>query len=499
MTVLSFFLASSVVALGTQAQHVIPRDAAPTPMPMPSHGDKCIRFPVFHSTNKQVFGDMWEKRGIETIALANRSDVAYYARLDIGNPPQQNYVQLDTGSFELWVNPDCTNLVTTSDQRFCQAVGSYDPKKSKSSNVTQTTKTLRYGIGEANIQYVMDDIAFQNSKNALKNVRFGFATATKDEFSGILGIGHGSGVNVGYKNFVDELQAQNVTATKAFSLALGSKDEQEGMVMFGGLDTAKFAGNLATLPIVPAAKSPDGVARYWVDMNYMSLTPPSGNMKKYSNTTMAVFLDSGATLTLLPTTLANSIAADFGAQSVDANGFYAVDCALARMPGTVDFAFPGVTIRVPYKEMIREIPTAFGALCYLGISPNEDFVLLGDTMLRSAYAVFDQTNNAIHLAQYTNCGTEDMEIFPNTNFTAIKGKCKAPNFKPAATTAVSSTSERPLLPTTMPTGTNRPTAAGPPSGSGSVTSAATSAMQSGLGWLSICVLSTSVFSLAALS
>ncbi|KAK6833071.1 Eukaryotic aspartyl protease [Apiospora arundinis] len=492
MTAFSLLLASSVVALGTQAQHVVPRNDSHSQ----SHGANCIRFPVVHSTNREVFGDSWEKRGIETLPLANRSDVAYYARLDIGNPPQPNYVQLDTGSFELWVNPDCTNLGTTSDKRFCQAVGAYDPSKSSTSKVMQTTKTLRYGIGSANIQYVTDDIAFQNSKNALKNVRFGFATETKDEFSGILGIGHGANVTIPYKNFVDELHAQNVTATKAFSLALGGKDEQEGMIMFGGLDTAKFAGNLATLPIVPAAQSPDGVPRYWVDMDYMSLTPPSGKVKKYANTTMAVFLDSGATLTLLPSTLANTIAADFGSQGTDVNGFYPVDCSLNKMPGTVDFAFPGVTIHVPYNEMIREVSTAFGPLCYLGVSPNEDFVLLGDTMLRSAYAVFDQTNNAIHLAQYTNCGTEDMEIFPDTNFSTIKGKCNPPTLKPAS--APSSTT-RPLLPTSMPTGTGRPTAAGPPTGSESTgANSAASSMALGLGWLSISVLSTTVFSLAAL-
>ncbi|KAK8065777.1 eukaryotic aspartyl protease [Apiospora hydei] len=496
MTALSFFLASSVLALGTQAQHVVPHNDTTR---MATHGANCIRFQVFHSTNREVFGDMWEKRGIETLALANRSDVAYYARLDIGNPPQPNFVQLDTGSFELWVNPDCTNLGTTSDTRFCQAVGSYVPSKSITANVMQATKTLRYGIGSANIQYVTDDIAFENSKNSLKNVRFGFATATKDEFSGILGIGHGVNVTLGYKNFVDELQAQNVTKTKAFSLALGSKDEQEGMVMFGGLDTAKFAGNLVTLPIVPAAQSPDGVPRYWVDMNYMSLTPPSGKTKKYANTTMAVFLDSGATLTLLPTTLADTIAADFGSPGTDANGFYPVDCSLNKMPGTVDFAFPGLTIRVPYNEMIREVSTSFGPLCYLGISPNEDFVLLGDTMLRSAYAVFDQTNNAIHLAQYANCGTEDMEIMPDTNFASIKGKCNPPSFKPAS--APPTSTSRALLPTSMPTGTGsgRPTAVGPPSEAEStVSGSAASSTRSNLSWLSMSVLSVAVSSLAGL-
>ncbi|KAK6080770.1 eukaryotic aspartyl protease [Seiridium cupressi] len=410
-----------------------------------------VKFPVIHSTNTDVFAevwakqDVWSKRGIQTLPLANRSDVAYYAKLDIGNPAQPNYVQLDTGSFELWVNPDCTNLDSASDVRFCQAVGSYDASSSGSSAVSTSTKTLRYGIGSANIQYVTDDIGFAGSDTQLKNVQFGVAVSTVDEFSGILGIGHGENVTIRYKNFVDELQDQGVTDTKAFSLALGSKSEQEGVIIFGGIDTGKFTGPLVSQPIIPAAQAPDGVPRYWIDMNYMSLTPPSGNEKKYDNSTMAVFLDSGATLTLLPQALADSVAADFGAKGTDSNGFYLVDCSLNDLGGTVNFAFPGVTIQVPYKEIIRELQTTFGTMCYLGITPNEDFVLLGDSMLRSAYAVFDQTGNAIHLAQYINCGTTEVEITTSTNISSLTGECDVPDFRTAASTTSTTSSGLPTV------------------------------------------------------
>lgn len=402
-------------------------------------------FPVIHSTNTDHFGDVWAKRdvwrrGIETLPLANRSDVAYYAKLNIGSPGQPNYVQLDTGSFELWVNPDCTNLDATSDQRFCRAVGSYDPYSSSSADVTSSTKTLRYGIGSASIQYIKDDIGFEGSNVTLKDVQFGAATATVDEFSGILGIGHGVNVTTTYPNFIDELQMQGVTETKAFSLALGSKSEQEGVIIFGGIDTGKFAGTLMSQPIIPAAQSPDGVPRYWIDMNYMSLTPPSGNEKKYDNSTMAVFLDSGATLTLLPQALADAVAADFGASGTDSNGFYEVDCALNDLQGSINFAFPGVTIQVSYAEIIRELQTGFGTMCYLGITPNDDFVLLGDSMLRSAYAVFDQTGNAIHLAQYMNCGTNEVEITASTNISSIQGECQASSSGGSTSSSSSGTS-----------------------------------------------------------
>lgn len=123
-------------------------------------------------------------------------------------------------------------------------------------------------------------------------------------------------------------------------------------------------------------------------MDHISLTHPSGDTKRYDNTTMAVFVDSGATLTLLPQELADTIAGDFGADSPDATGMYPVDCALNDIPGTLDFAFDGVTIHVPYYELIREFRTSSDKFCYLGISGHDEFVLLGDTMLRSTYGEF---------------------------------------------------------------------------------------------------------------
>ncbi|KAI1120323.1 aspartic peptidase domain-containing protein [Nemania abortiva] len=394
--------------------------------------NRYVKLPVVHSTNRQVFAKVYEdKRAISTVPLAKRSDVAYYAKLNIGTPAQSVYVQLDTGSFELWVNPDCTNLQGTSDVRFCDAVGHYDPSSSSSAVQLSSTKTLRYGIGSANIQYVTDTVGLAGTDALLQNVQFGVAFETTDEFSGILGIGHGENVTIRYKNMIDQLAAQGVTQTKAFSLALGSKSEQEGAIIFGGLDTSKFTGTLQTQPIIPAGNSPDGVPRYWIDMQSLSITPPSGNTKQYPNTSMEVFLDSGATLTLLPTTLANAIAADFGADATDSNGFYPVDCDFNNQSGTLNFDFTGVTIRVPYREIVREIQTSFGLQCYLGISPSDDFALLGDTMLRSAYAVFDQTNNAIHLAQYSNCGSNEKEITAQTDLGSVKGDCQAPNFQAA--------------------------------------------------------------------
>lgn len=364
-------------------------------------------------------------------------------QVNIGTPAQPVYVQLDTGSFELWVNPTCSSL-TSSDKIFCDATGSYVVSKSTTAKTTNLGKTLAYGIGSANITYVKDSIALPGAATPMTNVQFGVATSSVDEFSGILGIGYGNGFTTDYPNFVDQLALQNQTAVKAFSVGLGSKTEQEGAIVFGGVDTSKFSGKLATLPIVPAADSPDGVPRYWVSMNNLSLTPPSGSTKTYANTSIDVFFDTGATLTLLPQALADAIGKDFGSSGAGSDGYYTVDCKLNDLAGTVNFAFNGVTIKVPYSEFIRETTTSLGTTCVLGITPSDSFTLLGDTFMRSAYgascslslirvfynllltislAVFDLVNNEIHLQQYSNCGSTPAAVTNASQFSGLEGVC----------------------------------------------------------------------------
>lgn len=314
--------------------------------------------------------------------------ITYRSPVSIGTPPQPVFVQLDTGSFELWVNPDC-DTVTGSDAAFCDRIGFYDVSRSSSVTRMGTTKTLRYGIGSANITYVRDTITLAGSTTALQDVQFGVATSSEDAFSGILGIGYGNGVATRYPNFVDQLRDQNATRVKAYTLALGSKEAEEGVIVFGGVDTSKFAGPLTKLPIIPAQQSPDKVPRFWVNMTSITFNSATGN-QPYEGSNIPVFLDSGSTMTLLPLNLTSDIARDFGSPFPDENGFFRVDCAFTEMEGTVDFAFGGgLMVKVPYKEMIREVQGNPNKACFLGITPSDSFTLLGDTFLRSAYSMYN--------------------------------------------------------------------------------------------------------------
>lgn len=378
-----------------------------------------VTLPVIHSAKRGLLSRQLD------LDLAKRSDVAYYAQMNLGNPPQPVYVQLDTGSFELWVNPDCT-AVRPSDRNFCEATGVYNPSTSTTARTLQRGNSLQYGIGTANISYVVDDLSFAGSPK-LTQVQFGVATETTDQFAGILGLGHGQNYSTPYPNVMDQLATQGAIRTKAFSLALGSKTEEKGTLVLGGIDTAKFSGSLAAMPVIAADASPDGVARYWVSLQSIAITPPSGRSIQFQGSAMPVFLDSGATLTLLPRQLSDAIATSFGSPGLDSREFYPVDCSLVNTQGTVDFQFAGTTIKVPYSEMIREVARTDGTKsCMLGIVPSPNFVLLGDTFLRSAYAVFDMEADMVYMAQYVNCGSRVMEIRNSQSIAPVIGLCPDP-------------------------------------------------------------------------
>ena len=93
-------------------------------------------------------------------------------------------------------------------------------------------------------------------------------------------------------------------------------------------------------------------------MTSVGITKPGESSKLYPPTSgnpqgQAVFLDSGGTLSRLPTSLVNAIVADFPGATFDAvNCVYHVDCAVESHAGTIDFGFGNTVIHVPYHEFI---------------------------------------------------------------------------------------------------------------------------------------------------
>ena len=146
-------------------------------------------------------------------------------------------------------------------------------------------------------------------------------------------------------------------------------------------------------------------------------------------------LDSGTTLSRLHANAANAIYRQLGARSL-ASGYWLAPCALRETPvesGSVDFDFGNKTLRVPLSDFILDLspfPVAEDTnkdddLCYVGLVLTSDQQVLGDSILRAGYFVFDWDERVVHIAQASNCDDEIVAIRPGKDITAITGLCEA--------------------------------------------------------------------------
>ncbi|KAK1730082.1 eukaryotic aspartyl protease [Colletotrichum acutatum] len=387
-----------------------------------SGGVGAISLPVYQDVRLHPLDKLRRRQVSDTDApVLNVTTTTYLIELNIGTPGQDTKVAIDTGSSELWVNPNCANAGSTAQTQSCRANGQYDPQDSSTSSVYRQTGRIKYGKGEVVLQYVSDNITLPGSDIALRDTIFGYATDSVDLNRGILGLSFGEATNnTGYPTVLDEMKAQNIVESLTIGIALGTKDEKtgSGLISFGGVDTKKFSGTLHSAPIL-GPQNNENLWRYWVQLDSVGLSKSGSSSKTYANSQFPVFFDTGATLSYLPSAVVDSLGSDLGGQLDSSVNMYVVPCSTT---GTIDFKFGDYTMKVPIQEFIWNVGNN---QCVLGADKATDgSYLLGDSFLRSTYVVFDQETPALHFAPYNNCGSNLQKIPLGANAAAkFTGEC----------------------------------------------------------------------------
>ncbi|KAI1346633.1 aspartic peptidase domain-containing protein [Xylaria sp. FL0043] len=382
---------------------------------------------------------------IYSFLSGNSTTQGYYIDLYLGNPPNQKVeVLLGTSYNDFWVNPNCSDSWEPIE---CETRGFYDPTLSSTSEDTGVNGYVGYDDGSwANFSYYTDQVSLSSGRGP-SNVRFGVATDSGFNPSGILGLGLGAASeNGGDRNFIDQLADQQFTNSKAFSLALGNGNaEDQGVVIFGGIDTKKFAGKLVPNEIQPP-QGDDTYAQYDIEMTGLGLTSSDGTSNSYTSDTFIVGLDAGTSFSYIPESLVVAINNDLQAMYDETTGATVAPCAQRGNNSQLVFTFGSTTIHVPFSEILA---INFNeTLCFVGILPQGEYhALLGINFLRSAYVVFDQTRNEISMQQYVNCGTNEQVIL-SSGADGFVGECNTTS--PANATSSIST------PTATPTATPSP-------------------------------------------
>ncbi|KAF9871867.1 eukaryotic aspartyl protease [Colletotrichum karsti] len=404
-------LAASASALS------VPRDE-------PANTPGVLSLPVYQDIRLHPLEKLRRRQVSDTdVPIINVTSTTYLIELNIGTPGQDTKVALDTGSSELWVNPNCQKAGSTQQTQSCRANGQYDPDNSRTAQIFSATGRIKYGKGEVALQYVADNITLPGSDIDLSQVTFGYATDSVDLNRGILGLSFGENKNnTQYPTVVEEMKAQKVIESLTMGIALGTKDERtgSGLISFGGVDTKKFSGNLHTAPVL-GPQNGENLWRYWVQLDSIGMSKSGSSSSTYSNSQFPVFFDTGATLSYFPSAVVDAIGTDLGGRIDSSVNMYVVPC---NQKGTIDFKFGDFTMKVPLSEFIWEVADN---ACVLGADKATDgSYLLGDSFLRSTYVVFDQETPALHFAPYVNCGT-NLQKIPLGNNAAAKftGECQA--------------------------------------------------------------------------
>ena len=314
--------------------------------------------------------------------------------------------------------------------------GTYDSTASSTyAPVDQGTFAIQYGDGSENQgDYISDVVTIGGV--TVKNVTLGLALESSSPIpsetaQGLLGVGYRglSSAQGLYPTLIDDLFASGAINRRAFSLYLNDAESGAGTILFGGIDTDKYTGDLVTLPVQPDIISGEPqFVRYLVDLTSVAFNTGSGSKSSVissSSYSVAALLDSGTTETIIEPDIFNAVVAGIGATPIDAQGttYYVASCSVGNSAAQLAFTFGGaggITVNVPIAALLSDIGSTFGngdEACILlmqATAADNPTTILGDSFLRSAYVVYDLDNNEISLAQAKlNSTSDNIAVIPS--------------------------------------------------------------------------------------
>ncbi|KAK8922902.1 Vacuolar protease A [Metarhizium anisopliae] len=250
---------------------------------------------------------------------------------------------------------------------------------------------IRYGSGSLS-GFVSQDVV---SIGDLKIKDQDFAEATSEpglafafgKFDGILGLGYDTlSVNKIVPPFYQMIN-QKLLDEPVFAFYLGSSEEGSEAV-FGGIDKDHYTGKIEYIPLRRKA--------YWeVDIDSIAFGDEVAELDR-----TGAILDTGTSLNVLPSTLAELLNKEIGAKK-SWNGQYTVDCAQIKSLPDIVFNLAGSNYSLPASDYILELQgTCISTFQGMDIpEPAGPLIILGDAFLRRYYSVYDLGRNAVGLAR----------------------------------------------------------------------------------------------------
>lgn len=318
------------------------------------------------------FPSRFGKRGTYPEVITDTGDVSYNLNIYLGSNQQVSNVMIDTGSSDLWVTSQ-----------------TYDPSSSSSSQDTGEPFSIGYADGTTeNGEFYLDTLSFDPSNApTVNNFQFALIQSNGQSQGGVLGIGNRNteSTNQEYDNLPWALADNGITPKASYSLFLGPENGQ-GSLIFGGIDTDKYQGQLQKYPVDTA--SGPGL--------YVNVASINVNGESFSSN-QPYLLDSGTSLGFVQKNVQDYLDKVFNPTMVQEGDitYRQVSC---NQPTDkyITFNFGQNTIALSYADAITNDGSG---QCLLGFTEYNNYNILGDVFLRKAYVYYDLTDSTISLAQ----------------------------------------------------------------------------------------------------
>lgn len=323
----------------------------------------------------------------------------YYAStVQIGNPPQEVEVLIDTGSSDTWVISPQTKYSGEDEG----PKSFFDPSKSNTWSYNDTEFDIKYGIGHTSGKWGTDSLRIGDAE--IKDLSIGVADNT-DVKQGIIGVGRPQAEITSkekreYSNLPQKLYESGKINSPAFSLFLDEASSDSGSILFGAVDHSKYTGNLVSMAVTHPS-------HYGVQVSGIRADGRASQNILGKPTT--AILDSGTTGSYFDENTLRSLYEVLNANpSFAINQKYYTDC---NITDHLIFSFGMTEIKVPASNFLTPIEGYVNAAvagvafphnsCYVGVdtATGGDYILLGENMLRAMYIVYDSQNQKVALAQ----------------------------------------------------------------------------------------------------
>lgn len=392
------------------------------------------------SGGKVVLADGSASSSTTGTALVNQdgSDISYYIEVKAGtqssnssalNDTTTYNLIVDTGSFYTWVySQDCSTTQCSTHTRF-------DSGQSETLELTGSNFSISYTSGAVSGKVANDMMGFAGF---LSPQYFGLAETIDSTFAnfpidGIMGLPAGDRDPDNFPGVVNTLLKQGLIEDRVFGVNLARAQDQndEGSFTLGGIDSAKYTGDLAYYPVVSNSVFWE-IAVAGTFMNGSEVDFGEGARR-------TAIIDTGTTLIIMAPSDALKLHAYISGSQTDGSNFV-VPCNTTL---ELSFSFTTNSSRnsqwtVGPADYIGGIYDENNGLCISniqGIQFDDNRMILGDVFLKNVYSVYDMDQQVVGFA---NKSLGSTEVTPDSSFVLFNRTATTPNQSDASGSASSS-------------------------------------------------------------